>query len=80
LKRSVNTHSYIEQEKNHFIKIKDEERLLFIEVTGTGPGIKKEDFILLKRNGRTVKYLVYQIDYKKEDKFKAELIMINYET
>ena len=79
MKRSVNTHSFIEQDENHSIKIKDEECLLFLDVRGTGEDIKNEDFILLNRNGRIVKYLVHNLKYKKDNKFTAKLIFTKYE-
>ena len=60
------------------VKIKDEERLLFIEIRASHKNIKEEEYILLKREDKTVKYLVYNIKYSDKHKFTANLIFVNY--
>jgi len=69
----------IKKDRQITINKSDEKYLLCIHVRGFGPGVmKKEEFILLKRNARVTQYLITGIKYFKNKKFKAELIFIKW--
>jgi hypothetical protein len=77
-KKEVTIHNFLNLTDNRYIKIPGNS-LLFLEVSGRGKSIQKNDHIRVRVNDRSVEYLVFDIHYLQNSEFAALLIFLRFD-
>lgn len=73
-----NQFDFTETNKAWNLEKLDPERLLYVEATGIGAGMKTGDIIIYRFNDRLVKYIINFIEYPEKDKFRLSMIFIEF--
>lgn len=69
---------FTEPTESWYMNKKDPERLLYVEATGFGSGMKTGDLIINKFEERIVRSIINFIEYTDKDNFRLSMIFLEF--